>query len=161
MKIGIIGAGGIGSAFAKQAAKAGYEVTVSNSRGPESLAGLVKELGGNAKAGTVAEAAAAEVVFLAVTWNHLQEAVSSVSSWDGRIVIDAANPVIMPDFTFPDLGGKNSSEIVAEWVNGANLVKAFNTYNGEILSSEPQAAGAEGLFFIRVMRHLQKRPSPG
>ena len=62
MNIGIIGAGGIGQAFAAHVAKAGYEVIVSNSRGPESLAGLVSQLGPRARAGTRQEAAQANVV---------------------------------------------------------------------------------------------------
>ena len=66
MKIGIIGAGGIGQAFAGQVVKAGYEVIVSNSRGPESLAAVVSQLGPRARAGTRQEAAQADVVVLSV-----------------------------------------------------------------------------------------------
>ena len=66
MKIGIIGTGGIGQALASHIAKAGYEIIVSNSRGPESLAALVTKLGPRAKAGTRQEAAQADVVVLAV-----------------------------------------------------------------------------------------------
>jgi predicted dinucleotide-binding enzyme len=56
--IGLIGAGKIGSQLARLAVKNGYDVVVSNSRGPETLAGLVRELGPRARAGTGAEAAA-------------------------------------------------------------------------------------------------------
>jgi predicted dinucleotide-binding enzyme len=66
MRIGIIGAGGIGQAFASQVAKVGYEVILSNSRGPESLEELVKQLGPRAKAGTPQEATQADMVVVAV-----------------------------------------------------------------------------------------------
>jgi predicted dinucleotide-binding enzyme len=69
MKIGIIGAGDIGQAFAGQAVKAGYDVIGSNSRGPESLTGVVHQLGPRAKAGTRLEAAQADMVVLAVPWS--------------------------------------------------------------------------------------------
>ncbi len=72
MRIGIIGAGGIGQAFASQVAKAGYEVILSNSRGPDSLAAVVRELGPRARAATRYEAAKAGVVFLAVQWPQLR-----------------------------------------------------------------------------------------
>jgi 8-hydroxy-5-deazaflavin:NADPH oxidoreductase len=74
MTVGIIGAGGIGQAFAGQVAKAGYKVIVSNSRGPESLA-VVGQLGPHAKAGTRQEAAQADVVVLAVPWEQVRGAV--------------------------------------------------------------------------------------
>lgn len=81
--IGIIGAGAIGQAFAQQFLKAGYSVMLSNSRGPESLTQLVKELGRGARAGTVQEAAAAEVVLLAVPWKHLTTALAGLPPWEG------------------------------------------------------------------------------
>jgi predicted dinucleotide-binding enzyme len=62
MKIGIVGAGGIGQAFASQVAKAGYEVIVSNSRGSESLAEVVKQLGPGTRAATRQQAAQADTV---------------------------------------------------------------------------------------------------
>jgi 8-hydroxy-5-deazaflavin:NADPH oxidoreductase len=64
--IGIVGAGGIGQAFAGHVARAGYDVILSNSRGPESLADVVRQLGPRARAGTRQQAAHADVVFLAV-----------------------------------------------------------------------------------------------
>jgi predicted dinucleotide-binding enzyme len=99
MKIGIIGAGGIGQAFAGQVAKAGYEVIASNSRGPESLADLVKQLGPRAKAGTRQEAAQADVVVLSVNWPQVPAALSDLPAWNGRILIDATNPVLQPGFS--------------------------------------------------------------
>src|SRR3954470_21499704 len=98
MKIGIIGAGGIGQAFAGHVAKAGYETVVSNSRGPDSLADLVKRLGPRARAGTRHEAAQADVVFLSVRWEDVPGALADLPAWVGRILIDATNPVLQPGF---------------------------------------------------------------
>jgi 8-hydroxy-5-deazaflavin:NADPH oxidoreductase len=96
MTIGIIGAGGIGKAFAAHAVRAGYEVLLSNSRGPESLAALARELSGKARATTRQEAAQASVVVVAVRWPQLGAALAGLPPWNGRIVIDATNPVEMP-----------------------------------------------------------------
>src|SRR5437773_1911424 len=74
MKIGIIGAGGIAQAIAKQALGAGYEVVLSNSRGPETLKAVVQRLGGGAAAGSVREAAQADLVVLAVQWSNVAKA---------------------------------------------------------------------------------------
>ena len=145
MKIGIIGAGAIGTAFAKQVAAAGYEVVISNSRGAESLKEKVKQIGGNTTAGSVKEAAEADVIFLALQWPHLQQVLSTVSL-DGKIVIDPTNP-ILPGFALADLHGKTSSEIVSQWAKGAKLVKAFNTLPPQTLAANPQTNGGSRVIF--------------
>ncbi|GAB3023223.1 NADPH-dependent F420 reductase [Spirosoma pulveris] len=146
--IGIIGAGNIGKAFAGHVAKAGYPVIISNSRGPESLAGLVATLGSDAKAGTVAEAAQASIVLLALPWTHLAEGLANLPDWEGRIVIDATNFIVFPEFKPADLGDKTSSEVVAGYVPGARVVKAFNTLDAAILAADPQVAGGQRVIFM-------------
>ena len=71
MTIGIIGSGAIGTALARTLSRAGIKVTISNSRGPDSLKDLVRELGPSIKAGTREEAARADIVFVAVNWTKL------------------------------------------------------------------------------------------
>lgn len=126
MKIGIIGAGMIGATAARLFTKAGHEVALSNSRGPESLAPLVAELGASARALTVEEAAAfGDVVLLAVPWRK-PEALPSAAAVAGKIVIDAMNPYAEGG-GFVDLHGSTSSEITRQRLPGARVVKAFNT----------------------------------
>lgn len=148
MRIGIIGAGGIGQAFASQVAKAGYEVILSNSRGPDSLAAVVRELGPRARAATRYEAAKADVVFLAVQWPQLPDALSGLPEWNGRILIDATNPVLGPDFRVAELGGKTSSEVVASMAPGARVVKACNTLLKAVLAADPREAGGHRVLFM-------------
>ncbi len=154
--IGIIGAGKIGKALATHIAKAGYETLISNSRGPESLDALVRETGNGIKAGTTVEAASADVVILAVPWNRLGEATAGVPSWEGRIVIDATN-AILPGFVAADLGGKASSEVVSSLLNGAKVVKAFNTLLAQVLGSSPKEAGGSRVVFYAGNDGASKR----
>jgi predicted dinucleotide-binding enzyme len=148
MKIGIIGTGGIGQALAGHIAKAGYEIIVSNSRGPESLAALVSKLGTRAKAGTRQEAAQADVVVLAVPWVHVRDALADLSPWNGRMLMDATNPIIEPDFQLAELNGRTSSEIVASLAPGARVVKAANTLLRAVLAADPNEAGGHRVLFM-------------
>ena len=148
MRIGIIGSGGIGQAFAKQVLNAGYEVIISNSRGAHSLGEVVKQLGGNVRPGSVEEAAASEVIFLAVPWIHLPSVAKQITNWSGKIVIDPINPVVPPDYKMAELHGRASSEIVQEMLPGAKLVKAFNTFTPQLLEASPiEGNGHRVLFY--------------
>jgi 8-hydroxy-5-deazaflavin:NADPH oxidoreductase len=140
--VGIIGAGRLGQAMATTALRAGRTVVLSNSRGPESLASLVSALGDGASAGTVEEAAAADVVVLVVPWPRVPEAVEG-RDWSGRIVIDATN-----DFDPSDLNGRTSSEVVADLVPGARVVKAANTLGAAVLASDPHEAGGQRVIVL-------------
>ncbi len=147
MSIGIIGAGNIGLAVAKTLSRAGIAATIANSRGPASLKEAVAVLGPTIKAGTREEAAAADIVVIAVNWSKLPAAVAGLPAWDGRIVIDANNPIEAPLFKPVDLHGRISSEMVAELVKGARLVKAFNHLRADILASDPRADGGRRVLF--------------
>ncbi|CAN7491365.1 NAD(P)-binding domain-containing protein [Bosea sp. LjRoot9] len=145
--IGIIGAGHIGQAFAKTLARNGLKATIANSRGPASLAGLVAELGPTIKAGTREEAAKADIVLIAVNWSKLAGALAGLPDWNGRIVIDANNPIEAPLFKPAELNGRLSSEIVADLVPGARLVKAFNHLIAKQLEADPKAEGGRRVLF--------------
>jgi len=99
MSIGIIGAGALDSNVARLQAKNRISTTIANNRGPESLARLVGELGPWIKAGTVEDAASADIVLVAVRWVDLEKALGGLPAWNGRIVIDGTNPVAFLDPT--------------------------------------------------------------
>jgi predicted dinucleotide-binding enzyme len=139
--VGIIGAGHIGQALVRTALRAGREVVIANSRGPESLAPVVAALGAGLSAGTVAQAAAADIVAIAVPWTNVPAAVTGLH-WDGQTVIDATNAWNI------DLGDRSSSEIVADLVPGARLVKAANTLAANDLAADPHEAGGRRVIFL-------------
>jgi 8-hydroxy-5-deazaflavin:NADPH oxidoreductase len=140
--IGIIGAGRIGKAIAQIASRAGRPVVISNSRGPASLSSVVEELGDGVTAGTVQEAVAAEIVVIAVMWPDVPKAVNGLD-WEGRIVIDPTN-----DFAPSDLNGRTSSEVVAELVAPARVVKTANTLGAGVLASDPRQADGQRAMFL-------------
>lgn len=129
MDIGTVGSGDIGATVARLFAKAGHEVALSNSRGPETLEGLVREIGPSARAETVEGAAGfGEVVLVAIPFfAYDDESVGTLADGlRGKIVVDATNYYPPRDGRI-DLGGLTSSELVAQRLPGARLVKAFNT----------------------------------
>jgi len=147
MTIGIIGSGAIGTAFARILARAGIAAVISNSRGPDSLQELVHDLGPSIRAGTREEAARADIVFVAVNWTKLPAAMAGLPDWKGRIVIDANNAIEAPLFKPVDLGGRASSEVFADLVPGARVVKAFNHLRAELLATDPGSDGGRRVLF--------------
>ena len=141
-RVGIIGAGRIGEAMARSALRAGRSVAIANSRGPESLTSVISALGDGVSAGTVQQASAAGIVVVAVPWPRVQQALEGLE-WSGQIVIDATN-----DFEPSDLNGRTSSEVVADLVRGARVVKAANTLAAAVLGSDPQEAGGQRVIFL-------------
>jgi 8-hydroxy-5-deazaflavin:NADPH oxidoreductase len=148
MKIGILGAGGIGQAFAGHMARAGFEVILSNSRGPQTLVDAVNKLGGKTRAGTREEAAQADVVLLSVPWKQWEAALADLPPWNGRILIDPTNAIVFPEFRPADLNGRTSSEVVASLAPGARVVKACNTLDKEVLAVDPHEGGGRRVLFI-------------
>jgi len=140
--VGIIGAGRLGQAMARTALRAGRRVVIANSRGPESLASVVSALGNGVSAGRVDEAASAGIVVVAVPWDRVPEAVQGLE-WNGQVVVDATN-----DWAADDLQGRTSSELVADLVPGARVVKAGNTLGAEVLGSDPHEAGGRRVIFV-------------
>ncbi len=148
MKIGIIGSGTIGSIVARKAIAAGCEVILSNSRGLESLKEKVAELGAYAAAGTVSDAAGQEIVLLAVHWTKVKEAVAGLPDWDNRIVIDATNAFIPTPggFEIANVEPLTASEVVANLLPGARVIKAFSSLYGQFIDGEVEG-GRRVLFY--------------
>jgi predicted dinucleotide-binding enzyme len=128
MKIGIVGSGHIGATAARLFVRAGHEVALSNSRGPETLRDLVAELGDQAQALTVEEAARfGEAVLVAIPLGKYRELPSE--AFYGKVVIDTGNYYPERDGQFMELdsGETTSSELMSAHLKGARLVKGFNT----------------------------------
>jgi predicted dinucleotide-binding enzyme len=125
--IGLIGAGHIGSQVARAAIASGYDVVISNSRGPETLAGLVSELGPQARAGTAEEAAnAGDLVVVAIPLRAIGDV--PAGPLVGKVVIDTNNYYPQRDghIAALDDGSLTSSGLLQERLAGAHVVKAFN-----------------------------------
>src|SRR2546426_11621867 len=150
MEIGTIGAGDFAQAFAKRALKAGHKVKISNSRGPASLREIVGQLGPGATATTMEEAAACELVLLAVPWDNVPGTLASLPKWNNQILIDGTNPFHgkAGDFTPADVGNLSTSQLVAALAPGARVVKAFNHMIVPNLEEGPVVNGARRVAFI-------------
>jgi len=148
MTIGVIGTGSIGATFARKLAGAGIPAILANSRGPDSLADLIADIGGQVRAGTREDAAAQNIVFVAVNWSKLPTALRGLPDFRGRIVIDANNPIEPPTFVPANLGGRLSSEVFTDYVPGARLVKAFNHLPAALLAEDPRVAGGRRVLFL-------------
>ena len=141
--IGFIGSGHIGSTLARLAVAAGYQVVVSNSRGPETLADLVTELGPNARTATAAEAAqAGDLVVVSVPLRAYLDV--PVEPLAGKTVIDTCNYYPERDGHIAELdtAATTSSELVQKHLPAAHVVKLFNNIFFQTLSTLPRPAGA-------------------
>jgi 8-hydroxy-5-deazaflavin:NADPH oxidoreductase len=140
MNFGTIGAGTVAQAIAGHLVTAGHKVTLGNSRGPDTLLDVVTRLGPLASAGTAGEAAAADMVFLAVRWPQVGAALAGLPEWDGRILVDTTN-------TFADLEAGTASEFVADRAPGARVIKAFNTLHAQYIAADPRHVEGRQLLF--------------
>ena len=114
MDIGIIGAGSVAQAFARHALHVGHTIKLSNSRGPSTVRNTVHTLGAGVTAVTTEEAAASEIVVLAVPWDDVVGALTPLPPWQQQIVIDAANPFHgrAGPFTLAEVHGLSTSQFV-------------------------------------------------
>lgn len=149
--VGIIGSGSVGRAIATRALSTRIPVVLSNSRGPDTLKELVDQLGQGASAGTVAQAAEAGLVVVAIPFIKVPELADEVPDWSGRVVVDATNQFAQyePDYSgFVDLGDETGSEWVARHLPGATVIKAFNAMFAEYIMADPRHHdGRQVLFF--------------
>lgn len=142
MRIGIIGAGHIGGTLAGHFVRAGHEVAVSNSRGPETLEDLVAELGKGAQATTATDAARfGDVVVVSVPFGRYREL--PTTGFAGKAVIDTNNYFPGRDGRFPELESDQttSSELLQAHLSGARVVKAFNAIRWQHLRDNGRPAG--------------------
>ncbi|MCV7070867.1 NAD(P)-binding domain-containing protein [Mycolicibacterium rufum] len=149
MRYAIIGSGNIGSAVAGHFARTGLDVAVAASRGPEAVAPLAQRLGAHVLPAEVSDALQADVVVLAVPFDAVRDLVGQVPDWSGRIIVDATNAIDPQTFSAADLGGRASSDLVAEWAAGARVVKAFGHTWARVLAREPgDGRGGRRMLFV-------------
>ena len=142
--IGLIGAGNIGSQLARLAVAHGYNVVVSNSRGPETLAALVKELGAKARAATSPEAAeAGDIVIVTVPLKNYRQV--PVKPLAGKIVIDTNNYYPQRDGHITELDNESTttSELLQAHLPTSKVVKAFNHIYAAALTTDGQPADSK------------------
>jgi predicted dinucleotide-binding enzyme len=141
--IGIIGAGHIGSQVARAAVKAGYDVVISNSRGPETLTALVEELGPKARAATAAEAAEAADFAVVTVPLHAFEAVP-VEPLAGKIVIDTNNYDFERDGRIKvlDDGEETTSGLLQKHLPTSKVAKGFNHIGAPDITTDGKPAGS-------------------
>jgi len=145
MTYAIIGTGNVGTALARLFSRAGIEVSIANTRGPETIQPLVKELGATVKARTLEDALEADIVFLAIPFVAVERFARIRKDWSGKIVIDATNAHgVSPEV----LAGRLSSDIVAKAVPGAAVVKAFNQLPAGVLARDPSQDGGRRVVFV-------------
>ncbi|RSM63846.1 NADP oxidoreductase [Kibdelosporangium aridum] len=141
--VGIIGSGRIGGTVARLAVAAGYSVVISNSRGPDTLADLVAELGPRARAATPAEAAeTGDLVVLSIPVRACTEV--PVEPLKGKIVIDTINydPRLHGHIAELDNASITTSEMVQEHLSASHVVKAFNNIFFQTLRTLARPSGA-------------------
>jgi 8-hydroxy-5-deazaflavin:NADPH oxidoreductase len=149
MRIGIIGAGNVGSALARGWAAKGHEVVFGVRRPADAKAQeAVKATGGKARAASLRDAAAgAEVVVLATPWGAAQDAIKGAGTLSGKILVDATNP-LKPDLSGLAIGHATSAgEEIARWAPGAKVVKAFNTIGAQHMV-DPHFEGQRATMFL-------------
>lgn len=133
MRTGIIGTGRIGTVLARILVAAGHEVVLANARGPQTLGPLVAELGPAASAAHPLKAAGqAELLVLMVPFDSVRGLLQPHVVQD-KVLVDATNAFSGPGAP-ADLGGRGSSDLVAEWYPGAQVVKSLNTMHFETLA---------------------------
>jgi predicted dinucleotide-binding enzyme len=140
--IGLIGAGHIGSQLARLAVRNGYDVVVSNSRGPETLKELVSELGPRARASTAREAAeAGDIVVVTIPLKNIGDLPPAPLA--GKIVIDTNNYYPQRDGQIAELDEERTttSELLQRHLPKSKVVKAFNHIYAAELTTHGQPAG--------------------
>jgi 8-hydroxy-5-deazaflavin:NADPH oxidoreductase len=148
MSYSIIGTGSVGRTIASLFAKAGVEAALANTRGRAAVEPIASELGGKIVASSFDEALEADVIFFAVQFLNFKDVGRARPDWAGKVVIDITNAAFLPqEVQDRELKGRLSSEVNAERVPGAKLVKAFNQLPMPVLSS-PVPAGGKRVIFI-------------
>jgi len=142
MRIGILGSGLMGGKLGTIFARAGHEVVFSYARSRSKLERLARDAGGNARAGTPAEAAdQADVLLLAVHWSRLDDVLEQAGDLSGKVVVTCSLPMDEEDGGLVVAHTSSGAEELAKKVPGARVVSAFGTVPSEVLFGVFEARG--------------------
>jgi 8-hydroxy-5-deazaflavin:NADPH oxidoreductase len=145
MSYAIVGFGKIGQALAKAFARKGIEVFVATTRDPASFASDAAAIGPEIIPKTLAEAAKADIIVLAVRFESHADVAKVLPTWQGKTIVDVTNTYGVP----PDqLEGQPSSKLVAQAFSGARLVKGFNHLPAAVLGQDPAVHGGRRVVFL-------------
>lgn len=145
MTYSIIGSGNVGTALARHFARTGIAVGIANSREPESIAAVAKQLGGKVTAMSLHDALQADVIILAVPFRAHTVVADHLKDWSGKIIVDAMNAY---GVSSEELEGKASSDVVASAFVGAKVVKTFNQLPAKLLAMNPVEDGGRRVMFV-------------
>jgi predicted dinucleotide-binding enzyme len=151
MRIGVIGAGHMGSTLARYFTAAEHEVMIANSGGPDTLRGLTFRLGDHGHAGTTGEAAEfGEIVVVSIPFRHFEQV--PVEGTSGKTVIDTMNYVPQRDGHYPQLDNDRttSSEMLQAHLPDTQVIKAFNAMRWDHLRDYGRPGGALTRYGIPV-----------
>lgn len=144
MRIGILGSGLMGSKLGTLFARAGHEVVFSYARSREKLERLAREAGGNARAGTPAEAARdADALLLAVHWLRVDDVLGQAGDLSGKVIVSCSLPMNDDDTALVVAHTSSGAEELARRVPGARVVSAFGTVPSEVLFGVFEARGGD------------------
>jgi predicted dinucleotide-binding enzyme len=149
MTISILGAGNVGGTLGRAWARKGYDVFFGVPRPQDAKTQeLLKTIGTKARAGTVAQAAAAgDVLVLATPWPATHDAIEAAGDLTGKVIVDCTNP-LKEDFSGLALGYTTSgAEQVAQWAKGAKVYKAFNQIGFNIMDN-PSFGDRRAVLFV-------------
>lgn len=145
MTYSIIGSGNVGTALARQFARSGITVGIANTHGPDSMTSLAQDLGEKVIPLSLQEALSADVIILAIPFRAHTTVAAALSSWAGKVVVDAMNTYgVSPE----ELKGQDSTNLVAAAFPDARLVKTLNQLPAKLLAQEPAQNGGRRVMFV-------------
>jgi predicted dinucleotide-binding enzyme len=145
MTYAIIGFGEIGRTLARAFSRKGIAVSVATTRDPQSFAADAAAIGPEVRATTLAEAAAADIIFLAVRFQSHADVAKALPDWQGKIIVDVTNAYGVPE---DELGGLPSAKVVAHAFTGGTVVKGFNHLVAAVLDQDPAVHGGRRVVFL-------------
>lgn len=141
----IIGFGKIGQVLAKAFARHHIQVLVATTRTPESFAAEATAIGPEIIPATLAEAVKADIIFLAVRFQSHPDVAKTLSSWEGKIIVDVTNAYGIP---LEKLDGQPSAKVVENTFTHSKLVKGFNHLAAAVFDQDPPGNGGRRVVFL-------------